>query len=237
MDAPGGESEERRGETAGLRAPTTSARLIARESGEALGGRQRDERQALDRVHLDVRADRLEQPRDDVHLDVVPLSCSNELNRFVLRATAERDDHPVDAEPAPRARGAAPGEPEDRGRHRARCGAPAARRRRSRAVDSVLPMGAACARPADPRPRPRGRSCFGGTPDSGGRACGPRRGRALARFDRPEGHDLGPGRVGGSASTIATKDEPRPVVTRWKTPTRSSSVVWSARSSSWSYRR
>ena len=41
----------------------------------------------------------------------------------------------------------------------------------------------------------------------------------------------------GRRATPPRRRARSPTVTRWKTPTRSSSVVWSARSSSWSYRR
>ena len=95
-DPPGRVGEERRGEHEPDEGPDDVAeRLIVRREREALGGRQGDERQALDRVHLDVRTDELVEPRDDVDLDVAVANRADDLDRSLRRIAREGDDRPA----------------------------------------------------------------------------------------------------------------------------------------------
>src|SRR5207248_5517314 len=62
------------------------------------------EGEAFDRVHANSRPDELEQPRDDVDLDVEILELADEMERLLVRLVRERDDHALDVE-----------QPDDRG--------------------------------------------------------------------------------------------------------------------------
>ena len=93
-----GEGEERRGQQrAGRSAPTTSIARLTRRDEPArdarAGGR---EREALDRVDADLRADHLEEPRHDVDLDVVVAERADELQRLASGLVRERDDDAID---------------------------------------------------------------------------------------------------------------------------------------------
>ena len=53
--------------------------------------REPDDRQALQAVHADVRADGLVEARDDVDLDVEPLQSADEVQRLLHRLVRERE--------------------------------------------------------------------------------------------------------------------------------------------------
>ncbi|MEZ5098363.1 MAG: hypothetical protein R3C15_00815 [Thermoleophilia bacterium] len=82
-------------------APARSiARLSAREAGNRRGGRQREQGQPLDAVQPGVRADRVEQPRHDVHLDAGVLEHAEDPHPLVVGLAREGDDDALDVEPA-----------------------------------------------------------------------------------------------------------------------------------------
>ena len=77
----------------------STARLIVRENGKQLRSRQTEQRQALDRMHEHVRPERVEEPRDDVDLDVAArLSARTRSIVSSVGALRERDDDPLDAD-------------------------------------------------------------------------------------------------------------------------------------------
>src|SRR5207247_10126444 len=60
--------------------------------------RQTKKRYALDRVHVEVRPDQLEESRDDVDLDVQVLERADEIEHSLVRVLRERDHHALDVE-------------------------------------------------------------------------------------------------------------------------------------------
>ena len=82
LDLPGDVREERSDQTSATVAPTMSiARLIIRDEARGSGVRQAEERQTLEGVDVCVRTDDLEEPGDDVHVDLAVPEHAHELER------------------------------------------------------------------------------------------------------------------------------------------------------------
>ena len=80
-------------------APTTSiVRLIIFALRRKANRRELDQRQPFERVDLDARAHDLEEPRDDVDLDVGVVQRAHRCERLVGCLVRERDDDALDAD-------------------------------------------------------------------------------------------------------------------------------------------
>ena len=99
LDPEGDVGEEgRRQDQPDRRGDQVDAALDEARGRRQLDGRQADKRQRLDRVHLHPRADRLEQPGDEVDVDRARLEAVNDLEQVLVPVVRVGDDHAVDTE-------------------------------------------------------------------------------------------------------------------------------------------
>ena len=212
-------------------------RFRRRDEGDRWLGGSPTTRETLEGVDARLRPDDLEEPRDDVDLDVELPELADRLEQLVVRRVGERDDHALDVEQRDDL-GQAVGRSDECQVLELGTARPRMRVDEADEIDAVLGV-------LEELPRSQLADVAGADDDrvleverTAPRARARKSTHRGDEDDRQEPERDQPRhvRLATPAHHVPMKKNQAPSVTRWKTPTTSSIVEWSTCSSSRSYR-